>query len=326
MTKKVINFNVKYMNIAVFGLGAIGIVYAVSLKNAGHRVFGVTKEIYLKYFKDKKFKIKGIFGEKEVVLDGVYKDCEPLKNYDIDLVILSVKSFDTQRAIKEIKKIVKANTYVLLAQNGYGNYEIASRVLGVEHVILGRVIFGSKLVNKNFEEVTVIADDVIIGQPDQAIDRSVLVGISEMMNEGGIPTKYSEDVYPILWDKIIYNCALNPLGAILECNYGTLASNKNTRKIMNSVIKEIFTVTKANNIKLNWQNHEEYIDFFYNKLIPPTKEHYPSMYYDLKAGKKTEIDALNFAIVILGNKKNVTCPVNEVLSNLIKSKEKFFNH
>lgn len=313
------------MNVVVFGLGAIGIVYAVSLKKYGHRVFGVTKERYLKYFEDRKFKIKGLFGEKEALLDGIYKDINNLLNEEIDLIILSVKSFDTEVAVKELKKIVSDKTFVLLAQNGYGNYEIASKELGSKHVILGRVIFGSKLIDRNFAEVTVIADDVIIGQPESKIDKSILIEISKTFTEAGIPTRYSENVYSILWDKIIYNCALNPLGAILECNYGTLAENSYTKKIMNKIIEEIFYVAKVNKIKLNWETPLDYIEHFYSKLIPPTKEHFPSMYYDLKSGKKTEIDALNGAIVKLGNSKSILCPVNEILWSLIKSKENFLH-
>ncbi|MCX7771212.1 MAG: 2-dehydropantoate 2-reductase, partial [Proteobacteria bacterium] len=216
------------MNIVVFGLGAIGIVYAVSLKNSGHKVFGITKGKYLDKLSNPFFKIKGIFGEKEAVLDGVFKDCDLLINENIDLVILSVKAFDTEVAIREIKKIIKDNTLVILAQNGYGNYELACKELGANHVILGRVIFGSKLLSINVAEVTVIADDVVIGQPENKINKEILLNIAKILDNSGIPTRYSEDVYAILWDKIIYNCALNPLGAILECNYGSLASNPYT--------------------------------------------------------------------------------------------------
>ncbi len=90
---------------------------------------------------------------------------------------------------------------------------------------------------------------------------------------------------------------------------------------MNNIIHEIFEVTKANNIKLNWSSPEEYIKNFYEKLIPPTAKHYPSMYYDLKSGKKTEIDALNGAIVKLAKKKGLKAPVNETITELIKFKE-----
>lgn len=309
------------MNIVVLGLGAIGLVYAVSLKACGYQVYGITKEKYLQYFSKKSLKITGIFGEKEVLLDGIYSDVEDLPDTKVDLIILSVKSFDTKSAVLKIKKIVKEETLVLLAQNGYGNYEVAKDILGDTHVILGRVIFGSKLLETGVAEVTVIADDVVIGQPDLAIDDVRIMKLAELFSICGIPTRFSKDVYPILWDKILYNCALNPLGAILECSYGTLADCFETKMIMNEIIREIFEVTKKAKIKLLWENVDDYLNHFYHNLIPPTKNHFPSMYYDIKSGKKTEIDALNGAIVRLAKENMVSCLTNELITNLIKSKE-----
>ncbi len=183
------------------------------------------------------------------------------------------------------------------------------------------MIFGSKVVDKNSVEITVSADDVRIGDPSKTIPEKKVLNIVETIRKSGIPTSFASDVYQILWDKILYNCALNPLGALLECSYGDLAENKYTRQIMESIIKEIFLVTKANDIKLRWENPEEYIKHFYQNLIPPTKKHFPSMFYDLKSGKKTEIDALNGAIIKLAQKKGIKAQTNETITLLIKFKE-----
>lgn len=88
---------------------------------------------------------------------------------------------------------------------------------------------------------------------------------------------------------------------------------------MNEIIREIFEVCRLNNIQLNFKSPEDYIEFFYSKLIPPTKDHYPSMYYDLISGNKTEIDALNGAIVKLGEKIGYIPKVNKTIVNLVKS-------
>ncbi|MCX7991987.1 MAG: 2-dehydropantoate 2-reductase, partial [Proteobacteria bacterium] len=109
---------------------------------------------------------------------------------------------------------------------------------------------------------------------------------------------------------------------ILRCNYGQLAENENTRTIMNKIIEEIFAVTKINNIKLKWENKDDYTRHFYENLIPPTKEHFPSMYYDIISGKKTEIDALNGAIVKLAKQKGIPATTNETITLLIKALEK----
>jgi len=310
------------MKILVFGLGALGTVFATCLKSQGHNVFGFTKKKYINQLKDKKLKITGLFGEKEATLDDIFTNAEQIKNKDIDLIIFSVKAYDTHTAINQIKPIIGENTLILLAQNGYGNYEIATSILGKEKAILSRVIFGAKIIEIGTAEVTVFADDIVIGQPDRAIPEEILNEIAKIFNESELPTRVSHDVYAILWDKILYNSALNPLGAILECSYGTLAEYEETRNIMNKIIEEIFQVAKLRGIKLNWEDYKEYLEYFYKKLVPPTSKHYPSMYYDIKQGKKTEIEALNGAIVKLAKEINFTTPFNETITNLIKTKEK----
>lgn len=312
----------KFNKILVFGLGALGTVFAVSLKTSGNKVYGFIKNKYLPLLKNKPFKIRGLFGEKEAFLDDLFTKPEELKNTELDLIILTVKAFDTKKALLQIKDFIKPNVLLLIAQNGYGNYEIATQILGKDRVILSRIIFGARLIEPGFSEVTVFGDDVVIGQPENTISEKILNDIANIFNQAGIPTRVSNEVYSILWDKIIYNCALNPLGAILECSYGDLASQEETKFLMDKIIEEIFLVAEHHKIRLNWKNAEEYKNHFYKNLIPPTAKHYPSMYYDIKANKKTEIDALNGAIVKLAKEKNLKVPVNEIITFLIKAKEK----
>ncbi len=314
------------MKILIFGLGALGTVFATSLKASGQTVFGITKDKYITNIKDKTLQIKGIFGEKKVQLDNIFTNPEKIQNKDLDLIILSVKAYDTETVINQIKPLLGQNTLVLLAQNGYGNYEIASSIIGKERVILSRIIFGAKIVKTGIAEVTVFADDMVIGQPDNLISEKKLNEIADIFNKAGIPTRVSQEVYAILWDKILYNSALNPLGAILECDYGTLAKHEETRKIMNKIVEEIFNVAKFKKIKLNWTDYKEYLNYFYEKLVPPTAKHFPSMYYDVKNGKKTEIDAFNGAIVKLARQCNLSIPVNETITNLIKAKENLYEN
>lgn len=309
------------MNIVIVGLGALGTTFATLLKKSGHKVFAITKEKYLTSLSERKVGIGGIWGEHEAVLDGIYASTAPLKNELIDIIILTVKSYDTEQAVGMITSLVKGNAVVISAQNGYGNYETVSRAVGKEHSLLARIIFGARVVKPGKTEVTVIADKVRIGQPEGAIPGDMIVKIASAIDKAGVPTAYAPDVNEILWDKILYNCALNPLGALLECNYGYLANQEETREVMNASIREIFNVALAHSIRLHWADPEGYIGHFYEKLVPPTKEHYPSMYHDLKAGKKLEIDALNGAIVRLGNEKGVPVPVNETITRLIKAKE-----
>jgi len=308
------------MNILIAGLGALGTVYACLLKKAGHTVHALTRERYLDALRDRRVSVSGIWGSHEAVLDGVHASAGPLRSTPFDLIILTVKSFDTAQAIDQLRPLVSGDALVLCAQNGYGNYETVAAAIGREHTLLARVIFGVKLHAPGRAEVTVIADSTRIGQPDRAVPQERIERIAAAIDAAGIPAAFAGNITAILWDKILYNAALNPLGAILECSYGRLADGPDTRAIMDQVIDEIFLVCQAHGISLNWRTPEEYRTHFYTRLIPPTAAHFPSMYYDMKACKRVEIDALNGAVVRLAREKGLLAPVNETIVRLVRSK------
>ncbi len=262
----------------ITGLGALGTVFAALLKGAGHTVYALTKDKYLPALADRKVTVTGIWGEHHAVLDGIYGAVDQLKEKNFDLILITVKSYDTRTAIEQVKSLVGENTLVVSAQNGYGNYEAIAEAAGQEHALLARVIFGVKVHRPGNAEVTVIADDVRIGQPRGAVEEARIKEIAETFTKAGIPTKYAENIEAILWDKILYNAALNPLGAILECTYGQLAENEETRSLMDAVIDEIFAVVRAQGKPLNWKTADEYRNHFYTRLVPPTAKHFPSMY------------------------------------------------
>ncbi|RME09356.1 MAG: 2-dehydropantoate 2-reductase, partial [Aquificota bacterium] len=211
---------------------------------------------------------------------------------------------------------------LMVAQNGYGNYEKAVDTFGRGKVILARVIFGAELLEWGRVRITVCGDDVVIGDPAGFLEEAFLRELAGIFSHAGIPTRYERDVYKYLWDKILYNCALNPLGALFETTYGKLASNPHTREIMDRILEEAFEAIKANSIPTFWNSAEEYKKHFYEKLIPPTAEHYPSMLHDVKKGR-TEIEALNGALLELAGAKGIKLPVNEFVVKLIKAKEIF---
>lgn len=313
------------MKILVFGLGALGTVYSCLLKNTGHEITGIDRESVSSIIKEQGVKVTGIWGEHSAHLDRVVSDSADLKGEEFDLIILTVKSYETLEAAGKIKDLMSQNTYLMLAQNGYGNYEAAGRYIDSKNIILGRVIFGAETIEAGGSKVTVIADDVILGSPEKLIDNGVLEDFSRIFSAAGIPTRFSEDVMKYVWGKIIYNSALNPLGAILEVNYGKLAENDESRKLMDGIIEEIFAVLSAIGQETLWPDASSYLQAFYGQMLPPTAEHHASMFQDIQRGRKTEIDALNGAVVKLGRQYGINTPVNSFISSLLKAKESMFS-
>jgi 2-dehydropantoate 2-reductase len=163
-----------------------------------------------------------------------------------------------------------------------------------------------------------------LGEPFLEVNKYHLIGLANALNEAGIPSDITDNIAGYIWAKALYNCALNPLSAILSVNYGKLADDKNTKEIMEEIIREIYVVAKAKGIKLLMENAEDYISLFFNKLIPPTKDHHSSMYQDLRAKRQTEIDAMNATIVKYAKFYNIKAPMNMAVTNLIKFREDAF--
>ncbi|MDT3702039.1 MAG: 2-dehydropantoate 2-reductase [Thermincola sp.] len=313
----------KELKILIMGLGALGTVYSCLLKENGHKVLGLVRESLVSVVQEQGVKVTGIWGDHHAKLDNVVAGAGILRDTDIDMIIITVKSFDTEQVIRQIKHLVSPSTYVVLLQNGYGNYEAAVKHVPPAQLILGRVIFGAETLAPGASKVTVIADDVIIGAPNNQIDFKILAHLAGVFAEAGIPTKASAEIMKNLWGKIIYNSALNPLGAIFKVNYGKLAEVKESRLLLEKIIREIFELLAVSEQETFWPDADAYLKDFFEKLIPTTAAHHASMLQDIQNGKRTEIDALNGAIVRLGREYGVKVPVNEMVTLMIKAKEKF---
>jgi len=309
------------MKVLVVGLGAVGTVLSCFLKEHGHQVTGLELEPAAEIIGRQGVRVSGIWGDHAAQLDEVAASAEQISDPDFDLIIVTVKSFDTERVAAQISGLSGPGTYVFLAQNGYGNYEAAARSIPEQKIILGRVIFGAETLGPGSSAVTVSADDLVLGSPKNLIDHRILEGFAMMINDSGISAQASERVMEYVWGKILYNLALNPLGAILEVNYGKLAESEHSRILMNRIIRESFAVLQAMGQQTLWPDAETYIQDFYGRLVPTTAAHHASMLQDIRHGRKTEIEALSGAIVELGRKHGVATPVNEVVAALVRTKE-----
>jgi len=310
--------------ILVMGAGSIGSVVGGFLARAGHDVTLVGRQPHMAAIHSGGLYIDGIWGEHHITGLRTATTCEQLHGQTFNLIILSVKSYDTEQAIAEVAPLLAPDGLVISFQNGLGNVETIAARVGPERTLGGMVIFGARVNKPGHVTVTVYANEVHIGSPTGTVARDRVDEAAAMINASGVPTLATDEIEKHIWGKILYNCALNPLSAILNVSYGELAAEPDTRQIMNNVVEEVFAVANARGTELFWDKPEEFLKVFYDVLIPPTSAHYASMLEDLKRGGKTEIESLNGAIVRYGSEANVECPVNDVLSNLIRVMEQAY--
>lgn len=307
----------------IFGAGAVGTLLGGLLAHAGHSVVFVGRKWNVDGLRKQGIQISGVWGDYEITPQPAYESIPdiPTNQRNFDQIFITVKAFDTLQAIQTCLPIIQENTRVISCQNGFGNCQIISDEIGWHRTLGARVITGVELPEPGIVRVTVHADAVRLGHYKNEYSPDQLESITNPMREAGIPIEVTNQLEQYIWAKILYNAALNPLGALLGVKYGDLASHEHTRSIMNRIIEEAFAVTTQNGIRQFWPNAAEYQNDFYQKMVSPTAAHFPSMLRDLQKGRQTEIDALNGAISRLGKETKISTPVNDTIVSLIHFRE-----
>ncbi len=293
------------MKILVLGAGAIGSVFGGLLAQGGNSVCLVGRKPHLDAIKHKGLLIEGIWGTHRVNSLSCYESLSDLKSHEpltFDVILLSVKSYDTEVILRELLTHYPEPCPVISLQNGLGNIETIEKLLGKEKTIGGRVIFGVEFVEPGTVRVTVSADKTVIGGLPGGIQKDFVKSLASEFTASNIPADITDDIQRYIWGKVIYNCALNGPATLLNVHYGALLSSESSKHIMTRIIEEIFAVMQHKNIVLDWRTPEEYQHVLFNSLIPLTFKHHPSMLQDIMQHKRTEIDALNGAIVEMASR------------------------
>ena len=314
------------MKILIFGAGAVGSVVGGFLARTGHSVSLLGRPWHLDVIEKQGLLITGIWGDYRIKAFELYRGVEDFRKKDtsFDLIILTVKSYDTENSVKELLPMMTEKTMLLSLQNGLGNIEtILATGIRPESFLAGRVIFGAD-VAPGVVKVTVNADSVRIGGLPGVTTKAGAFEIARVFNAAKIPAEAVPDIVTVLWAKAIYNCALNAICSLHEIPYGKILESEETRHAMERVIRECYEVALKKRMTLAPSSADAFIDLMVQKLIPSTAAHFPSMLRDLQRGKRTEIDSLNGAIYRYGRELGVPTPENESLVNQLKlAHEKF---
>jgi 2-dehydropantoate 2-reductase len=312
------------VRILIAGCGALGSVFGGFLRRAGHAVTLLGRSPHLTAIARDGLHIDGLWGEHVVRGFALAQDAGELDGR-FDAVLLTVKSYDTRAMTETATPHLAADGVVISLQNGLGNVEIVESIAGAGRSLGARVIFGAAVPHPGHVRVTVFADPTAIGPlragADPALDAAARRWAATV-DAAGVPAVYSDRLPALLWAKVFYNAALNPLGALLGVHYGRLAERSNSRAVMDRVIDEAWAVARGEGIELPWPDAAAYRWEFYERLVPATYHHRSSMLQDLERGRRTEVDAINGAVWTRGARRGVATPYNELLTRLMRLQER----
>ncbi|MGQ0568232.1 MAG: 2-dehydropantoate 2-reductase [Armatimonadota bacterium] len=293
------------MRVAVMGAGGMGGYFGGLLANAGHHVTFIARGVHLEALRRQGgihlHTVRGeIFARAEAV--------EQPPSRPADLILFTVKSFDTQTAADAMSPAVGSDTAILSLQNGVDNEEILARLYGVERVLGGVVYMLATIKAPGVIEQPGGPGTLLLGEwrggPSERVRRLELA-----LREAGITVTASDDIVREKWVKFVFIGAQAGMTALTRSPIGDIRACPPTWAMYRQVMEEVVAVAKARGVALDDKVVDDHMAFA-SRVEPHV---ITSLYYDLVHGKRLELDALHGAVTRYGREAGVPTPMCEAI-------------
>jgi 2-dehydropantoate 2-reductase len=234
-----------------------------------------------------------------------------------DLILFFVKTYQTEKAVSDVLVLQKENTVFLTLQNGLGNEEAICKQVDRRKVILGVTGQGATLLGPGHIRHAGWGK-TYVGELDEKITDRV-TQIAQVFRKAGIETEVSSHIHDLVWEKLLVNVGINALAALTGLKNGQLLDYPETVRLMEALVSEAVEVTRRKEIQID-ENPMNRVKV----VIEATRENRCSMGQDLDYKRRTEIDAINGAVVKEAERFGILVPYNQMITDLIKVIEKRF--
>lgn len=291
--------------IAVMGAGAVGCYYGAKLAQAGEAVTLIGRPALVDAVRS-----RGLLLEKggKIVTVPIAATDDPAGVAGADIVIVSVKSGDSEAAARQIAPHLAPDAVLLSLQNGISNAETLAATLG-RPVIAVVVYVATDMAGPG--HVRHHGRGELILAPGPGADMA-----AERFRAAGISAEVTPGAEAALWTKFIINCCFNALSALTRRPYGDIAAQPGAFNMMRDVMAECMTVARASGVAL-----PDTLFAVVEDIAAKMTTQYSSTAQDMMRGRKTEIDHLNGEIVRRATALGIPVPVNRALWVMVKLAE-----
>ena len=292
-------------DILIVGTGALATLFAARLTSSGHRVtmLGTWRE-GLNALNQNGARLIDADGREQkfsVHVTDDPKECRGIKH-----AIVLVKSWQTERAARQLKECLAHDGLAITLQNGLGNREILIKELGASRMAIGTITIGATLLGPGLVKAG--------GEGKISIEAHPAIGpIEEALKSAKFNVEIVEDARSLIWSKLIINAAINPLTALLKISNGELLERPAARQLMHELAREAASVASAEKVKLPFSDPAAAVEDVARK----TAGNHSSMLQDIRRGAPTEIDAICGAIARTGKRYHIPTPINQTCWQLI---------
>ena len=299
------------MRIAVMGAGGVGGYFGGILARADNDVTLIARGAHLEAIRAGGLQVKspqGDFGVKVEATD------EPRRVGPVELVVMTLKTYQTEVAVPSLEPLVGEHTCLLTLQNGVDSYRVLARAMGEDRVLPAATYIACQVESPGVIRHLGDPGRIVFGEIDgQQTPRAQL--ILETFQAAGIPMELSADVVKELWTKSVFVTTLAGTTTSARASISRLLQHSESRDMVLSAMKEIEAVARASGVKLD----ADVVDKTMQYVETSAKNMYASMHIDVEKGRPLELDAMTGAVVRIGHQMGVPTPVNSILYSILVS-------
>lgn len=236
----------------------------------------------------------------------------------VDLVMVFVKAYHTEQAVRGAAPLLGAHTTILSLQNGWGNAQRIAGAVGAERVLAGVTYHSATLLGPGRIQHAG-QGPTFVGELDGRMTER-LARIADLLARGGMAVTPTASVVKEIWSKLALNVCTLPAAALLGFRAGQLAEHAGTKALMERLLSETLAVAHAKEIPLDTEEGWAAI----MAVMERARLAKGSMLQDVEHRRRTEIDVINGAIVAEGRQLGIPTPYNETMVWLVKSLEETF--
>lgn len=302
------------MRIAIFGSGGVGGYFGGRLAQAGEDVTFIARGEHLRAIRTNGLRVDSPDGD--FLINPARATDSAREVGEVDLVILGVKAWQVPEAARAIKPIVDANTTVLPLQNGVDAVGELIAELGTTPVVGGLCKIVSFVVEPGHIRHAGFAPSVVIGELDnRRSDR--IVALEETFNRAGLNPKIAGDIQVALWMKFLFIASFSGVGAIANAPAGVLRSDPELRARMLHAMSETYELAHARNVILP----PDAIETVMASVDALPADATSSMQRDIAAGRPSELESQNGAMVRMAREAGISVPTHESIYEALKPLE-----
>lgn len=294
------------MKIAVMGSGAVGGYYGGLLAHTGQDVTFIARGAHLAALRTSGLQVKSVHGDFTIAPAQVTDT--PAEVGQVNLVLVCVKTPNTDEAAKAIKPMVGPDTTVVSLQNGIDAAERIGAIVGMEHMVGGATWLSSAIEAPGVIRQISQFRRIVVGELDGRITPRVQA-LFEVLKGTGATVELSDNIVKVVWTKFLFIASISGVGSITRLGIGDYRAVPETRTVLVSLMHEVEAVARASGTALDTDVVEQTLALVDN-AAPHIK---PSMQLDVEAGRRSEVDSIIGVICRKGRELAVPTPLADVV-------------